>query len=405
MTPQEQPGPPEPARSPLRIFIVHGSQYLTDHFFNGDGLVAWGFISELARRGHRVHVLTERANLSSAPPPNVTIVEYPWAEPNDLFHYIAYMWKARRYYRRLVAEAGVDVVHQMNPVVRGLSLALLGTPSPVVLGTYVGDWHLSMAPPGLRRKTNAVRWALQCLKAGIDGLQQHVAAAVVLATPHALLRVPFPRDVGGRIRYLHHGVDVDLFSPEAKPGDPGSRPHSVLYVGGLDVRKGVMTLVEAFARIATDIPDARLVLVGDGDWEDAMKRRVAELGLAGRAEFVGRCDRRSVAGWMRACTLLCAPSFGEPYGQNVVEAMASGRPVVLTTEGGHPHLADAAGSLRFHPGNVEELASALRPILSSDEVAIRMGRANRSTAERRHAWPCVTDELERIYRDAIRSPR
>jgi glycosyltransferase involved in cell wall biosynthesis len=404
VTLHEQTGPPAPNGPPLRIFVVHGSPYLTDHFFHGDGLVAWGFIAELARRGHVIHVLTERANLLAGPPPNVTIVEYPWAEPNDLFHYAAYMWKARRYYRRLAAGAGVDVVHQMNPVVRGLSLALLGTPSPVVLGTYVGDWHQSMAPPGFRRR-NAVQRALTLLRAVIDGLQQHAAAAVVLATPHALVRVPFKRDTRSRIRYLHHGVDLELFNPEAMPGDPGVRPQSVLYVGGLDVRKGVMTLVEAFARVVADLPQARLVLVGDGDWEDAMKRRVAELGVADRTEFAGRCDRRAVAGWMRACTLLCAPSFGEPYGQNVVEAMASGRPVVLTTEGGHPHLADGNGSLSFRPGDVEELAAALRTILASSELAERMGRANRATAERRHSWPRVTDELERIYRDAIRSQR
>lgn len=57
------------------IFIIHGSHHLTDHAFNGDGLVAWGFVNELARRGHRLHVLTDRLDVAAPVPPNCTLVE------------------------------------------------------------------------------------------------------------------------------------------------------------------------------------------------------------------------------------------------------------------------------------------------------------------------------------------
>jgi glycosyltransferase involved in cell wall biosynthesis len=349
-----------------------------------------------------MHVLTDKLDVRAAIPANLTLVEFPRVESSAWRHYLAYVRKARAYFETVARSEGIDVVHQMNPVVRGLSLALLGKTTPIVLGTYVGDW--------LRLKTNQQQQPRtlpnqlrRLWKQVIDTVAQQFATKLMLASPNALQRVPLAWRVKSRIEYLPHGVDTDLYNPRPQPGDPEPRPASILYLGSFQQQKGVLDLIEAFATIAARIPQARLVMVGSGVCAPAMTARIESLGLSARVEFPGRATRSEVAGWLRACTLLCAPSHGEPYGQNVLEAMATGKPVVITNQGGHRYLSNELGKLSITPGDIPALAEALYAVLSDPDRTSSMGTANRSLAEEQHAWPRVVDRLEAIYHKAIAS--
>jgi glycosyltransferase involved in cell wall biosynthesis len=385
--------------SPLRIFIIHASHNLTNHKENGDGLVAWGYIAELARRGHRIHAVTDKLDVVGDVPPNLTLVEFPRRSSNGMMHYITYMAKVRALFDRVAASEGIDVVHQMNPVVRGLSLAMLGRKVPIVLGTYVGDWKPLRGARDDRQRTVKQRLA-GAFKTLLDALQQCNADAIVLATPHALSRVPLAFTLTDRLRFLHHGVDTVLFHSEPQGGKPTTCKPSILFLGALRDGKGAATLIDAFRFVTAEIPQAELLFIGRGH-ADEWKRRLEGYGLADRARFLGSLPRTDVARWLRACTVLCAPSFGEPYGQNVLEAMASGKPVVGTCEGGHRYLLDSFGSYQIRPGDTRALAAALIAVLSNPVSADGMGRHNRQLVEARNSWTHVANELEIIYRSAI----
>src|SRR6059058_6107479 len=100
----------------LTIFIAHPSDLLTDHRPHGDGLLAWGYIRELAARGHDLHVAAEQVDLRCDTPPNVHL--YPFgalglaAAPRRML----YMWRMRRLLLNLRRTRRVDLVHQLNPV-------------------------------------------------------------------------------------------------------------------------------------------------------------------------------------------------------------------------------------------------------------------------------------------------
>jgi glycosyltransferase involved in cell wall biosynthesis len=378
---------------------MHASHNLTDHRENGDGLVAWGFLAELARRGHRVHAVTDRLDVAGEVPRNLVLYELPRRSRNPFVHYVRYMIRVRALYDRVARSEGIDVVHQMNPVVRGLSLALLGRDVPVVLGTYVGDWKFRRSDPIYERPRLGKRLAT-AFKASLDLLQQQFADAIVAATPHALARVPLAPLRRDRVHFLHHGVDTQLFSPVPRAGDLPSRPFGILFVGAVEEYKGAATLIDAFVQIATELPQAELIFIGRGRTEQ-WKKRLESRGLANRAVFLGSLSREDVARHLRACAVLCAPSYGEPYGQNILEAMASGKPVIGTTAGGHRHLVDLKGGFLIEPGDDKALATALLAVLGDPERAARMGRYNRQLVEERNAWSQVAAGLERIYAGAI----
>ena len=103
----------------LRIFVIPPSAMLTDHLPHGDGLVALGFIEEIARRGHELHVAAGGVDLRRELPQTVHLHQLEGSRPR-------YMWHLRGLYRELARSAPFDLVHQLNPVDVGVSLALAG---------------------------------------------------------------------------------------------------------------------------------------------------------------------------------------------------------------------------------------------------------------------------------------
>ena len=122
------------------IFVPHPSNFLTDHRPYGDGLLAWGFLERLADRGHRLHVACQRVDVAA--PPRDDLRLYPLTDAPKLGgrRRIRYMGRVRRLYAAIAERERIDLVHQLNPVDVGLSLALPRSAAPVVLGPYVPDW-------------------------------------------------------------------------------------------------------------------------------------------------------------------------------------------------------------------------------------------------------------------------
>ena len=176
----------------------------------------------------------------------------------------------------------------------------------------------------------------------------------------------------------------------------------MLFLANLEERKGIHVLLDAFARVAPDFPEARLLVAGVGAEQDAVRRRVAQSPALDRVELLGRVERERVAAVMRACDVYCLPSYGEPYGMTALEAMACGRALVVTAAGGLGHLAPDGGARKVAPGDAGALAGALGELLRDPALRRSMGEHNRTEVERRYAWSRVVDRLEECYGEAVR---
>jgi glycosyltransferase involved in cell wall biosynthesis len=381
---------------PLTIFIAHPSHLLTDSWHHGDGLVANGFLRELARRGHRLHVAVERMELAEPFPPNVTLYQI---EPlRGLPGRLGFMLSARLLFERLRAGARFDAIHQMNPVYTGLSLAFAGTGVPVVLGTYIGDW--TTQPP--RGRAARARYEIgRAVRDGIAALQQHCASALLLTTPAAAARLPRAARPGiaRKIHLLGNGIDLDRFAPPARKSDDG---RTVLFLGSVARKKGIFTLLEAFAVVRERAPQARLLVAGGGDDLDEVRRRAAGLGES--VVFTGRVAPSEVPRLLHEATIFCVPSLGEPYGMSALEAMAAGLPVVATDAGGLAHLVPAEGGAKVRAGDAAQLAEALLGLLGDESRRERCGAANRAYVRATFGWEHVGDRLESIYRSLAPKP-
>jgi len=380
----------------LTIFASFPTAPLTDCVPNGDGLVAYHFLEALALRGHRLHVATPRAELRRPFPGDVSVYEMnrtgEQAKPGTL----AYMRWTRQILQSIRRSERVDLVHELNPVFVLRSLAFADCGLPIVLGPHSSRWQDAngRASPLAR----SMRTTRDLFKDVIIHQQHKRANAILLSTLAALNNVRNPEARMESLFVLPLGLNTEEFSPapEHVPDDP-----TVLFLANVVARKGIFSLLDAFSMLTARMPRAKLLIAGDGVDLASVRQRVAAASFHAQVTFAGRVDRAQVPDLMRRCTAYCLPSQGEPFGMTIIEAMACGKPLVVTDAGGPACIVSDAGGRRVPVGDAVRLAEALEELLSQPALCRQMGRHNRAEVEAKYAWPVVAERLEKIYRSVL----
>jgi glycosyltransferase involved in cell wall biosynthesis len=176
-----------------------------------------------------------------------------------------------------------------------------------------------------------------------------------------------------KVLVQYNGVDGERFRLDSKGdsrrqlGYMGASP-LICYVGNLQPEKGPDILINGF-KVLTEKMRARraeLVVLGDGPLMRPLESLVREFGLDGRVRLLGRRPNAEVAVWVSAADVLCLPSLREGCPNVVLEALASGRPVVASNVGGVPELLDQDNGLLVPPGQPQLLGEALAAAVSRD---------------------------------------
>ena len=335
--------------------------------------------SALAARGHEVSVLapaTRRAEAGEWAQASYALEVVGTTVPvpaNGSVAPISFGPRAARSLRTRLESLGPDVVHAHEPLIPSLSLLALGaSPAPVV-----GTFHAA------RGASVGYRAARPWLRARADRLVRRTA---VSDAARALAERYFPGDYV----LTPNGIDVARFS-EADHLDLGGKK-TVLFVGRVEKRKGLESLVQAVAALGDG--DVRLVVVGDGPRVRAARRLAADLHVD--CAWLGRLDDDDLARAYRSADVFCAPNLGgESFGIVLLEAMAAGTAVVCSDLDAFRAVASDAG-LYAPPGNPQALAARLRIALQDGTGAAARVEAGRARAAR-FDWGRLADGLETIY--------
>lgn len=196
-----------------------------------------------------------------------------------------------------------------------------------------------------------------------------------------------------RLTVIPLGLSPDLrleSKPQRTVGAPSAEGHRrVLTVARLvpeHAYKGVDTLLAAWPRVVASVPDAELVVVGDGPDRPRLEREAARLGIAGCVRFAGRLDDRALAEAYTQAAVFALPARtsvgsragGEGFGLVFLEAMAAGLPVVAGNGGAIPEVVrDGETGLLVDPESPEEVAAAIIRLLRDPDLARRLGEAGR----------------------------
>jgi glycosyltransferase involved in cell wall biosynthesis len=302
---------------------------------------------------------------------------------------------------RTVRQLGLDVYHAQHPFLLGAAAARwarrAGRPLVFTYHTHYERYgHYCPGPGGLAGRL-ALRRALRFAD----------RADLVVAPACGVARMLAARGLRAPVAVVPTGVPaLPALEPEgwrrhrAALGLPEERP-LCLSVGRLAPEKNQAFLLAAFPRVLVALPQARLVLLGDGDDRPRLTRLATRLGIAGRVHFLGAVPHAATAAYYQAADLFLFPSTSETQGLVVLEAMAASLPVVAVRSDAAEDLLgqDEAGLL-----TAEEEASYARAVVelwSAPERRAHQARRARAVAGRFTPGRCAA-ALVACYEEALR---
>ena len=200
---------------------------------------------------------------------------------------------------------------------------------------------------------------------------------------------------------IPNGVDVDLYHPlgpdRARPDDPPR----ILFMGRFDPRNGLDTMLEA-TRILTDQGrEFTLQVVGDGPMRPVYHRQARSLGVWDRIQWLGLLDKERPALY-REATVFASPCVLASFGVVLLEAMASGTPVVCADNIGFRQVIRDGVPGRFvAPHDAAELAAGIGAVLDDAELRRDWGARGREAVVRRYSWPEVARQVEAVYLEIL----
>ncbi|WP_297069478.1 glycosyltransferase family 4 protein [Thermococcus sp.] len=197
------------------------------------------------------------------------------------------------------------------------------------------------------------------------------------------------------VEVIYNGISLERFrddwDKESLKSELGVEGPMILYVGRIEPRKGVGTLISAMKNIK-----GRLVVVGNGSNLPLLRKKAKHLGILDRIDFMGHVEYSEIPKLYGASDVFVLPSLSEAFGIVLLEAMASGVPVVGTSAGGIPEILDGCGMV-VQPGNADELADAINLLLDNQNLAGKLGRLGRRRVERVYDWRIIAKKVESTY--------
>ena len=265
------------------------------------------------------------------------------------------------------------------------------------------SWHMYAAPAiwigRLRRRTVVVNYrggdAARFLARSGALVAPTIARADAIAVPSRFLGEVFARH-GVASVVLPNIIDRARFHAMQRP----QASANILVARHLEPIYDIGTAIRAFAIVVRERPHARLTIAGDGPERQRMIALAAQLGVADCVTFAGQVDRERIAVLIRESDIALNPSRIDNMPNSVLEALASGVPVVSTDVGGVNHVVThERTALLIPPGDPAAMASALLRLIDDPELAGRL-RANGLADVEQYTWPNVRERLFSIYRSA-----
>lgn len=200
------------------------------------------------------------------------------------------------------------------------------------------------------------------------------------------------------IEVVHNGVPARAMRSSCL-----NDPPIVAYAGRLVAEKGVAVLFSAFARVQKQIPQARLVIAGQGAEEENLRALAAELNISDRILWLGHLPRQAMEQHFDAAWVQVVPSlWAEPFGNVTTEAMMRGTAVIASNVGAQPEIVrDGETGFLVPPNDIDALTTALLHLLLNRDRAEKMGQAGRDRALTHFSEDRCTEQFLAIYQRLI----
>jgi len=374
----------------MRICMVSDNYY---PYIGGIAEHVHHLASELRKRGHTVKVLTAKVGgrmmecMASVPgEEHVKRIGDGWViRSNRSFARVTVAWRPVAQIRRYFDEERFDIIHMHGSLAPTLPMAAIQASRVLNVVTFHAGHDQSLGYALFRSE-----------------LRPYFNAVHGLIAVSETARLSCYKYFPGPYHIIPNGIDPTVFRPDAVrvPALAEERPR-ILFVGRFEPRKGLKFLLMAMPEIARRLPNVQLVVVGTGllgySYKSYLSREVQE-----HVHWAGLIASEDRPKYYASCDVYCSPATGqESFGIVLLEAMATGKPVVASDiDGYRTVVTDGREGFLVPPCRPEAIAQAILRILTNRGLARQMGETGRKRALE-FGWPAIAEKVEDYYREML----
>ncbi len=324
-------------------------------------------------------------------------------------HYLAFYRQARKWIKqRLATGQSFDLIHQINPVALRYPSPAIGLGIPYILGPQAGSLP---TPEGFKSECGDSLWFrrfrnLDAWRIRFDPwLRRSFSnASLVLGVAPYVHEFLAPAKIKQFHIMAETGPDEIISTPESIC--PPSRPLRLLFVGRIIRTKGVFDAIRAVA-IAAKTANITFDIIGEGDMLETCEQEARNLGISNIANFHGRIPRSEVFEWYRKSDVFLFPSFREPSGTVVFEALGFGLPLITCDNGGPGYvITPECGRLvkAITPAQyAQDIAQAIIELEGDRSLIPNLARGALARVEQVSSWENRLGSLIQLYRSCLES--
>ena len=375
--------------------ILQISAYFLPSYRGTERVVA-ELSSNLVKLGHTVDILTinsEGINKKELWKKNINVYR---CNPLLRYHRSLFSFELIKI---LMASKNYDVYHIHIPFHLGLEAVVLASykNNIPIIANHHGEGPETGVIHGLLNKTYNKMYRYTSLPK---------ISKLLFFTKSYPQSLHFPNYIQKKINVIKPGVDTSVFNPQKKDltikerynfkqNDPVALFVSTLNVW--DKTRGIYELIDSMKQIITLIPEAKLIIVGEGSLVPILKRHVSEIGLKNNIVFAGKILGNEIAKYYSSCDFFVLPSKYESFGFTVLEAMASGKPSIIRDIPGVSELIqDNVTGLKFNVKDNDSLTHSLYSLFKNKKLRLQMGE-NAINEAKKTSWMNFAKEINDIY--------
>ena len=298
---------------------------------------------------------------------------------------MSYSWKAYRCIKKLKRIKKYDLIHAFFGIPCGAIACRFRKEIPYIVSLRGSD------VPGFNE-----RFSFQYifLKPIIRRVWRNAAA--IIANSRGLKELALKTDRNAKIDIIYNGIDVEDFSPgnEREKGDI-----IILTVARLIKRKGIDDLIRAVPAIVKERQNIKVRIIGEGNMENELKALAQKLEVSEYVDFLGYVPHSKISYYYASSDIFVLPSKNEGMSNTVLEAMASGLPIITTDTGGTQELIDGNG-IMVASGAPDVISNAVLNLINDYKLRENMGIKSRKIAENM-SWKNVAQDYFEMYKQII----
>ncbi|OGI16475.1 MAG: hypothetical protein A3J63_01335 [Candidatus Moranbacteria bacterium RIFCSPHIGHO2_02_FULL_40_12b] len=328
---------------------------------------------------------------------NISIHRLPIGKNKRNLHFqsqkdlLIYAWKAYWFARKILKNNKYDLSHSFFTVPCGFISLLLKK-------QYKIPYIVSLRGADVPGYSERFTFAYSVLKPLIKIIWKNASA--VVSNSQGLKELALKTDSKQNIDIVYNGIDTEEFSPVAVR--PLRNDFKIICVSRITARKGIKYLIEAVSKLVANSSDVKLEIIGEGDEKVNLENLVKELQLEKFVTFLGLVDHKKLPELYRQADIFVLPSLNEGMSNTILEAIASGLPIIATDTGGTKELVrEGENGYIVQMKNSDDIAEKIKLLINGKNLRENMSQKSREIAEQM-SWKKSAKQYFDFYKSISR---